>query len=413
MHILHIAYSCGPESAGGRLCKALKNAGCRISTLALEPPAFPDTHIVLPFGSSFIQKKILIRLGKVPFLLYPRRNRNIPWSTHLFGNDLSKTIQSIRPDIIHLHWIAASTLSLRCLQQISVPIVWTFHDTWPLTAGCHCFFDCTQWQYNCRYCPQLKNGIFPVDFGFFLWKHKYSALRQTKITVVAPSRWMANTAQKSSLWRNRHIEHIPNALDINDFSPCNKEIARLKLNIPKDKKVILFGATGIDLYYKGFDLLVEALGLLQRKYSNLYLLAFGSLPSHFNKVLPIKATFTGLISDHRQLIELYNSADVYVAPSRQDNLNTTLLEASACNIPCVAFNIGGMADIIHHMETGYLAKPFEISDLAYGIEMCLYSPIAKAWGGAARQHCINTFESSLIAKRHIDLYTRLLSRNTL
>lgn len=404
MHILHIAASCGPQSASGRLCIALKNTGCHISTLVLEPPSLPDAYISPPLGSILLQKKLISRLGKIPFLFYPHRNRNIIWSSHLFGGNLSHIINKIKPDIVHLHWIAASTISLACLKKISCPIVWTFHDVWPLTAGCHCQFECTQWKNKCTDCIQLKKCILPLDICSWLWKNKANKLKELNITAITPSRWLTSIAKESPLWKNKAIVHIPNAIDTKKFSPGEKTTARLNLNIPLNDKVILFGATESDLYHKGFDLLIQALSRIKNTL-NLHLLIFGH---HFQYIdLPIQTTFTGWISNIDQLVTVYRSADVYVAPSRQESLNMTLVEASSCGIPCVSFNTTGMPDTIKHCRTGYLARPFDIDDLAKGIKQC-FDPNNVEWGKNARVHAITHFDASIVSKQHIELYKSLL-----
>ncbi len=58
-------------------------------------------------------------------------------------------------------------------------------------------------------------------------------------------------------------------------------------------------------------------------------------------------------------------------PSRQDNLPNIGLEAQACGTPVVAFNTGGLPDIVNERFTGAWAKPFEPASLAAGIRWVL------------------------------------------
>jgi glycosyltransferase involved in cell wall biosynthesis len=68
---------------------------------------------------------------------------------------------------------------------------------------------------------------------------------------------------------------------------------------------------------------------------------------------------------------VYAAADVFVAPSVQENLPNTVMEALACGTPCVGFKIGGMPDLIEHQLNGYLASPFDIDDFVAGIKWVL------------------------------------------
>ena len=130
----------------------------------------------------------------------------------------------------------------------------------------------------------------------------------------------------------------------------------------------MFGAMGgTNDPRKGFHLLQPALQQVAAlRHEDAELMIFGaSLPEN-PPDLGMRAHYLGSISDQTKLAELYAAADVFVAPSQQDNFPNTLLEALACGTPCVGFNIGGIPDLIEHQRNGYLARPFEIDDLARG-----------------------------------------------
>jgi len=162
------------------------------------------------------------------------------------------------------------------------------------------------------------------------------------------------------------VEVIPNGLDLGLFSPAGKGSAREALGLPQDKKIILFGSVNSTTDpNKGFHFLREAAELLAKRgwAGKVELAVFDSFPH-----LGLKTRFLGSINDDTRLVLLYSSADVLVAPSIQENLSSTVMEAMACGTPCVAFDIGGMADLIDHGHNGYLASPFQVEELAEGIE---------------------------------------------
>jgi glycosyltransferase involved in cell wall biosynthesis len=120
---------------------------------------------------------------------------------------------------------------------------------------------------------------------------------------------------------------------------------------------------------KGFHLLQPALiQMSQTEFSrNMELVVFGASSPKNPLNMGMKTHYTGRMYDDYSLALLYSAADVLIAPSLQDNLPYSVIESLACGTPCVAFNVGGMPDMIKHKENGYLAKPYESRDLAQGI----------------------------------------------
>ncbi|WP_297893756.1 glycosyltransferase [uncultured Desulfovibrio sp.] len=405
MHVLQVAASLNPDSAAGRLCTALRHEGCRISTLAAFPPGFSDGH----YFSKATLAKLRSRIGQAVLRLYPQRQRNMPWTTPLLGNNLTHWVKELKPDIVHMHWAAASTIDFVSLRKISVPLVWTFHDVWPISGGCHCNMECTKWRVGCNKCPLLGASFPGFDLAKLLWNYKHRAYRQVNIEAICPSRWLADMTAASPLWRGKTVHHLGNAIDMRLFAPANKAEMRRLWGIPEDKPVILFGATVSTIPYKGFHLLLQALECLKKQGTDAHLVVFGENPAGNDLNFP--STSVGFVHDPARLATLYAAADVFVIPSMQDNLPTTVLESSACGTPCVAFDIGGIPDMIIHNENGYLARKFDVVDLAHGIKLILQSPeLAQRWGSNAREHIFSNYESSMIARQHIELYQRVIRR---
>lgn len=406
VHTLHVAASLSSNSAAGRLCLALRSVGCRVTALAAFPPLLSGGTF---FSKNIWQSSLRSRLGQIPLYLYQRRQKGMPWSTPFLGNNLDKWVEAVQPDIVHMHWSAASTINLKSLRKITVPIVWTFHDVWPLTAGCHCNEECTQWRFGCTKCPQLGGSVLGLNLGKYLWNYKRCAFADAEINVICPSQWLTQMTSQSPLWEGKTIHHLGNALDTDIFSPADKMKMRRIWNLPADKPIILFGATITSISYKGFDLLLQALEYLRVRGINAHLAVFGENTVENNLHFP--TTYVGYVHDASKLASLYACADVFVVPSRQDNLPTTVLEACSCGVPCVAFSVGGIPEIILHNKSGYIAQNFDVKDLAYGIYHIIANPaVAAEWGKNAREHILNTYESTMIARQHMDLYQELLEK---
>jgi len=326
-------------------------------------------------------------------------------------NSTVKNIIQSKADIIHLNWISSAFVSIRSLKKLAHPIVWTLHDMWPFTGGCHYDSDCGKYQEICHHCPQLRPTP-PIDLAKRVFQNKISAWKDLNLTIVSPSQWLAKEAGKSTLFKERRIEVIPNGLDIELYKPIEKKEARSIIGIPQDKKIILFGAMGATSdKRKGYLQLKHAMESLSHTSlkNELEVVIFGEDRTDSFRLFGFPVHYTGKLYDDISLAILYSSADVYVAPSLQENLSCTVMESLACATPCVAFNVGGMPDMIKHQVNGYLSKPLDINDLANGIEWVLNkNSIDNSLSINARNTACKNYNIHNISHKYIDLYRDLL-----
>lgn len=185
-------------------------------------------------------RRLKVFLGLLPVRLYPNQPEN-NFSPSLLPDSKPAEIVAINPDIIHLHWLCAGFLQVETLAKLNKPLIWTLHDSWAFTGGCHVPFACKKYRQGCGACPVLGSSR-EKDLSSWTWKRKKKAWSDLDLTVVAPSRWLADCARSSSLLRDVRVEVIPNGLDIEMFSSGGKEQSRNLLRLPRDKKIILFGA---------------------------------------------------------------------------------------------------------------------------------------------------------------------------
>ena len=312
-------------------------------------------------------------LDQLPLKLI-RNHVKTNFSTQWLPEDIVPRISRISPDIVNLHWINNGFVKIESLAKFNRPIVWTLHDMWAFTGGCHYSQNCNHFQKMCGSCPQLSSGR-DKDLSRWIWYRKTKAWQDLNLTVVSPSSWLANCAKNSSIFSNTRIECIPNGIDTNLYKPHDKQFARDVLGLPQDKCLLLFGAlSATSDTRKGFHLLKPALKFLHNSMETgkVELVIFGASKPINSPGLPFKTHYLGILKDDISLALAYSAADVFVLPSVQENLPNTILEAIACGLPCVAFNIGGIPDIIKHQQNGFLAKPYSCENLAEGISWVLH-----------------------------------------
>jgi glycosyltransferase involved in cell wall biosynthesis len=346
----------------------------------------------------------LIRLDRIPLLSYPKRQFTT-FSPAFWPNPLRTPLNRFQSKLVHLHWVGAGMLRVEELARLHCPVIWTLHDAWAFTGGCHYTRDCEGFKKQCGRCPQLGSQR-EDDYSRSLMRRKARAFEKLDITVVTPSRWQAEMAKQSSLFAGRRIEVIPNGLDTEVFKPINHQAARECLNLQPDMLVLLFGAQSVTDPRKGLDLLCDALQRLERPCT---LLVFGEGKVFVENAPHITVRQLGSFADDTSLALIYSAADVFVCPSREDNLPNTVAEALACGTPCAAFDINGLPDMIEHQKNGWLARPFDSSDLAGGILWLTRHPQQDQLRRAAREKAVSEYSMAVMGNRYKALYSDLLN----
>ena len=351
-------------------------------------------------------------LDALPARFYSTRSGDL-FSPQWLPDSSAKTIEAIRPDVLHLHWICRGFLRIETLSKLRIPWIWTLHDCWAFTGGCHYPFDCTRYTERCGMCPQLMSRK-ESDLSRRVWGRKQRAWQDVRLHIVTPSRWLADCARSSSLFRSSRIDVIPNGIDTGIYKPVEKAFARKVLGLPDDRRLLLFGsANATKDPRKGFQFLLPALERLResRWHEKTELMVFGSSTFDGTDRTGYKTHFLGPLHDDISLSLVCGAADAFIAPSVQDNLPNTVMEAMACGTPCIAFHIGGMPDMIDHRTNGYLAIPFDVDDLASGIAWLLED--ANRLGDlskAARDKATREYSLPFIAARYLDIYRETIAQ---
>jgi glycosyltransferase involved in cell wall biosynthesis len=304
-------------------------------------------------------------------IAFPWLRRRIPFFPAYLPGNFIQRVEKIKPDLIHLNWITGGFVRLESLAELDVPLVWTLHDMWAFTGGCHYAEECTRYTIACGACPILKSRN-EHDLSRWIFGRKMDTFSKMKdLTIIAPSHWLAACVRKSMLLGRFRVEVIPNSLDTGIFYPEDKASSRAHFGFAADRKIILFGALDATKNrLKGFTELSEALLHIPNK-KDFELAVFGSAKQETTSLPGYSARYFGHITDDGELRKLYSGADVMLVPSIQEVFGQTATEAMACGTPVVSFGATGLLDIVRHKVNGYLAEPFNPKDLAAGIIWCL------------------------------------------
>lgn len=420
MNIVHLnTYQ--NNGGAGRACLRLNNALCKagIHSELWVNYSFEKKALTQNFSSGFIPRALTAAgilteqiVGKIFQKPVP-----VPFSFPVVGKDISGHMALTNADIIHLHWVNHAFLrpaDIARLAKLNKPVVWTFHDSNAFTGGCHVRYTCNHYQNECGNCPVLKNAG-PNDWSHKIWLSKQKAYQDLGFSIVAPSNWMAQSVKQSKLLAMRDVTVIPNTLDTNVFKSYFKPEARKALNLPPDKFILMSGfmPSRKDLH-KGTRYLLEAINLLITKKNipkeKMELVIFGNRDESNVPDFTVKATFLRTIKNDEQLAKCYSAANVFLAPSLEDNLPNTVMESLACGTPVVGFNTGGIPDMVKHLENGYVAAYCSSADLANGVKWIYDHPEKELLSQKARETILEFFSEDVIARQHIKLYERLINR---
>lgn len=416
MNILHVSLTdCagGADRAAYRIHSAQVRSGLRSKMLVLRKGT--NDACVSQIAPRSIITQLRQRLSKIrQGIIETKWSSSQPGQYHFgqFGYGLVDEINSSNVDIVNLHWVA-DFLSIADIRKLRKPIVWTLHDMWPFCGGEHYVPDGEDARFRIGYKPGNRpDGESGPDLNRRTWRMKRRAWARQHFTIISPSRWLAECARQSLLFAESEVTQIPNAIDVEyEWKPLSGEAARTVLGLPLNKKLLLMGAPGgTSDPRKGGDLLCGAVKeLFSHQLDDFELVIFGQGRPSSKDEWPCPVHWLGEVCDDRILAQAYSAADVLVVPSRQDNLPNVVLEALACGAPVVAFEVGGLPDIIEHHKTGYLAAPFDVSDLANGIAWTLASRERSAkLRDAARTSAACRFSDRKIAAAYQELYKRVL-----
>jgi len=393
----------GAAIACRRLYKGLQKQGRDVSFVYTDTQSFSGKWV--RNAAMALEKQKITRIIQ-------KREDLFQFSSGLTGNPfIGKRLKEF--DLINLHYITQGFLSLARLEELSrrgTPVVWTLHDMWAFTGGCHYAYDCNHYTQHCGNCFYLKNPG-GGDYSAYIHRRKEHFFHKLNLVVVTPSRWLGEQASESSLFRDKEVRVIANPLSGDIHKPGNKDMLRRELGLPTGKKIILFGAANINDSRKGMHYLLQSLEYLKQKnpqsIQEMALVIFGKAREE-GSYSGFESIYTGFISDEQLMARYYAAADVFVLPSLAENLPNSLVESLACGTPVTGFDAGGIPDIILHRQNGYLARYKDAADLAQGIQYVLNPQHHAQLSQQARQVFLERFEEKIQVSKYAALYDSML-----
>jgi glycosyltransferase involved in cell wall biosynthesis len=421
MKVLHL--TCNDARTGGakavhRLHVALLEAGVESRVLlgADEDKSDREHHVPRPLLWRAADKPMRIVTGHTGLHGLARP------SFHLWRRE----IDAFAPDVVHLHWTySGHSIPLTQLRSLSAsyPLVWTFHDMWPITGGCTNSKGCERWKTGCGSCPIIADGrgtgamlATSRDWTGLQWRIKRRALRRTELTIVAPSSWMAGIVRQSPITRGADVICLPNPIDTDFFSPRNRVEARRRLGLPLAGSVVVHVGKphSIGFYEGRIVLFVQALRRLRETAPDLAgdvrLLLVGGGGAELLRSSGFDGIALGGVSDEGVLVDCFSAADVMVNTTQYDNLPGVVQEAMSCGLAVIASDVGGLPEMLDGGEAGVLADRSSPAAFAVALETLLRDERLRGQlGRRARGKALRSYEGRVVAPAVLALYERIRS----
>lgn len=434
MRIVHINTN---DSKGGaaratlRLHQGLQALGQQSQLLVRHKMLLGDRHIQaimpppsikgLPSAPILVDDALHLNIDADVIQEHYINNNRTPLSNILFsfpypGLDLTSLPLVQAADIIHLHWIAGfqSPITLHALLQLGKPVIWTLHDMWPFTGGCHSSAGCANYQLGCQSCPQLHHD--PYQLPAAVLQDKQDLLVKPNLTIVAPSQQIANFARHSQIFKNTRVEVIHNSIDTNQFYFLPKAIAKQELGLSTSARVIAFGAEDSRQRSKGISELITVIRLCQEnpdfqtalQEERLYFICCGnSNPDILALNIPLLEL--GLIRSDETLRTFYAAADVFIQPSLEESFGNMAVEALCCGTPVIGFDVGVAPEAIIPDKMGQTVPVGDTPAMAEAVIDFFVNP--DKWTGMSEfchQKATAMFHQEKQANSYFDLYQNLL-----
>ena len=371
-----------------------------------------EQYFVVKENLGNLTNNIFQTSGKTPLFGYKKLSRILSEQGFLYrflpleAHFILKKSREISPDIIHLHNIHGGYFQTNLLPKLSkiAPVVWTFHDMFPITGHCAYSFECEKWKSGCGNCERLD--IYPSikkDRTKFLWNYKNKIFNSADFTIVTPSLWLKKCVEQSFL-KNKDIRLIYNGIDLENFKKTDKSESRKELGLPDSKKIVLFSANGgVKNPFKGGEFVFQAFEKLKNRRDILFLNIGGEGKQKSENWLDY-----GYVNDPKTMAKLYSAADVYLFPTLAETFGMTIVEAMSCGLPVVTFETGGVPEIVENNKTGFVVEYKNEEMLSSTLEKLLDDGDLRQKMSENALEVSKKFSSDRMALDYMKLYEELL-----
>lgn len=366
MRVLIIATSSrgGAGIAALRSYEALKESGLDADFISLDQSQTDS------FTKSHSLKKFLAIGQRKAITLFQRllvQNSKEP-ITSLSFDSINQADRSIFKgyDVIHIHafYNLTTTAEIARMSTDSKKVIVTLHDERFFTGGCHYSGQCKGFQSNCKQCPLVRSAFRSLP-QLSLESTLKSLQSAEKIQFVSPSRWLAEKATTSAALTGRRVHVISNPIP-EIFTPSLDR----KNSGESGNLSIGFNAYSVDNPLKGFSVLRSALEKLSDNDKARIHLKVASQSLNIASIQGVRIDLVAPNSD-RELSDFYQSIDLLIVPSLQDNSPSVIGEALASGIPVYGSDVGGIPESLEKFEQ-FVFTPGDVEALSQRIIEALH-----------------------------------------
>ena len=318
-------------------------------------------------------------------------------------------IKELNPDIIHIHNLHGYYINyqelFKYLKEANKPVVWTFHDFWPITGHC-AHFDyngCDKWKTLCHDCAYHHDYPFSLvdksKKNYLLKKQAFTGLKNVELVPV--SKWVAALLSESFL-KDYPIRVIYNGIDTKMFRPRNSDVkARLCL----EGKFVLLGVASPWSPMKGLYDYYD----LRRNLTDDFAIVMVGLSKKQIEALPHGIIGIERTQSQDELAEYYSMADVTLNLSYQETFGMTTIEGMACGTPGIVYNKTASPELVSP-ETGYAVEAKNIKAIVKAV-LEIKKKSKASYAEACRKRVLDNFDKNDRFADYVDLYDSLIVRS--
>jgi glycosyltransferase involved in cell wall biosynthesis len=230
--------------------------------------------------------------------------------------------------------------------------------------------------------------------------------RNNSLHYVFPSQWIYEEASRSLRFGGMAV-HIRNGFDVRPYEYRERCKARKTLGLDPTRKIVAVSSAALNDERKGLSFALRAVEA--NRELNPFLVLIGSMPTGAERTLRGLDTLgSGFVESRSRLGLFYAAADVLLFPSLADNLPITIQEAMGAGTPVLAFDVGGVPELVKHGETGWLVPPGDQEALNSALRVALESSETEAMGERARKFVAHEYDVQRCVERHLQVYRQVM-----
>ena len=295
--------------------------------------------------------------------------------------------------IAHIHWLPG-VVKLEDIFQMSKKIVFTLHDYWLVTGGCHFPNGCAQFMSDCVKCPQARSPFHAEVTRQHALKKRLLRENSASVKLTAPSRALASDAETAL--------QLPVAVIRNPIDECFFIDAADVPGVGSQKVHIALVAADLGDPRKGVVPFLDALKTLgESERQRLHLHFIGG---HAPRYDDVESSDHGFVSNPKNIARLLDRMDATVVPSIDDNSPLVVGQALARGCYVLASNAGGTSEVLTKSKYG---RSFRINEpeIAGSVSYLLNNAEAISLNREdRRRYAEQLFSPQAVIGSYLDLY---------